>query len=171
MVLNHIKEGKIAMSENEVASSPAVGHVLELLGYMTALTMLAKDCHYAASGRAFWSEHRFADFVGDAACLCDELIEVFFLGARGIRPPSMASIHARGVAIASPGVNSFGAEASPSADALFAKMLDCALMCINAVEECKKEIPCAGVNAVLDEISKRMLLISGFVRRTLLLLS
>ena len=136
-----------------------------LLVNLCAVGMLAKDFHYRAKGKAFYALHQIADIVYDATRLFDELNEVWYLGECGSVPPLMSGISARAAKLAECG-NCHKPLGGDEEDVILAALIDRCKVTAGCVENCKSVAPKSGTNAVLDEISKRMLQAVGLLQRT-----
>lgn len=154
-----------------VGKLPVAAHPVErLLSAMIAVGILAKDLHYRACGKPFYSLHELADIVWDVRSKCDELIETYYLGDAGTIPPPMWLLHENGVkaakAVFQSCIPSVGLPAVVGQKKLVPALKMACDRVAAYVEEAKKLPIRSGVHAVLDEISKRMLTASGLLART-----
>lgn len=147
-------------------ADPAVNTlaVVNTLAGLKAVEMVAKDLHYRAKGKTFFAIHELADMIWEVRHFIDELIEVYYLGEKCTIPPLMEDICSKALAMA----NSIG-YASPTAlkeDALLCRLQVRCEVVIKLVEEAKKLALRSGTQAVLDDISKKMLKSVGLLNRT-----
>lgn len=137
-----------------------------LLVNLCAVGMLAKDLHYRSKGKAFYAVHQLSDIVWDATRLFDELNEVWYLGECGSVPPLMSKTSAFAAKLAELGNDRPIGCDKDEEDCILSALIARCKATAGLVEDCKSLAPKSGTNAVLDEISKKMLQAVGLLQRT-----
>jgi len=139
--------------------------IADLLSKIAAARLLAKDLHYRAYGRTFYGTHLLADVLSGIDKSSDDLFEVFYLGQCGSIPPRMSSIHRVGADIADLAMKKVGVGPTCE-DAIVGALLLVFSELVASVETAKAGHLRSGVDAVLDEISKKALIAKGLLTRT-----
>lgn len=132
----------------------------EVLMAIRIIEWLAKDIHYRSNDQWFYALHLLADKVdfGDSE---DELKEAYYLGFREELPPTERQI-------AELAMQKIPDLRTIDNLTLIRSLYDACSFGIYNVEEAKREAGlAAGVHAILDGISQRMLTIKGLCWRTL----
>lgn len=134
--------------------------MIDVLVAIEIVEWLAKDVHYRSNDEWFYALHLLADKV-DFGSAEDDLKEAYFLGAKQILPPTEREIHELTVA-KMPVVNSM------SNEELIRNLMKACDDGLYAIEEAKREAGLfAGIHAILDGVSQKMLVIKGLCWRTL----
>jgi len=134
--------------------------MLEVLIAIEIVEWLAKDVHYLSNDEWFYALHLLADKV-DFGTAEDDLKEAYFLGMQEELPPKEIEIHKAAI------------ERCPDLSSvtnqdLVRSLYDSCAAGILAIEEAKREPGLiAGVHAILDGVSQKMLTIKGLCWRTL----
>ena len=135
--------------------------MIDVLVSVLIVEWIAKDMHYRSCDEWFYALHLLADKV-DFGSSIDDLKEAYYLGAKEILPPTEEEIVKSAIGKANLDTKTMDnrqlieALASACADGLY------------AIEEAKREPALiAGVHAILDGISQRMLVVKGLCWRTL----
>lgn len=136
--------------------------IRRLLAHMLAVGMLAKDLHYSAEGKAFYSLHQLADLVWSVRKLTDDLIEVYYLGECAKDAPGMSELYRDACDLADLTGCKGGTKCEMDIECLKVRCRAGA----GCVEECKSIAPLSGTGAILDEISKMFLQSYGLLERT-----
>lgn len=144
-----------------------VGHadpILNTLAGLKAVEMVAKDLHYRAKGKSFFAVHELADMIWEVRHHIDELIEVYYLGEKLSIPPLMEDICSKALGM----VNCIDCASSSALqeDALLNSLQVRCEVVLKLVEDAKKLALRSGTQAVLDDISKKMLKSIGLLNRT-----
>lgn len=139
------------------------GQMLALLAHVNRVGMCAKDVHYLVKGQQFYGLHKLADLVWEVGNTTDDLIECYYMGARGIEPPRMAAVAQ--VACSIP-------VSYPGRDMNENLIGGLYLLCIDTVhliERIKADNPklLAGVSSVVDGLSQKLLVVIGLLDQTL----
>lgn len=132
-----------------------------LLGRIKRIGMCAKDLHYRAKGKPFYGLHQLSDLVWQVEQETDDLIEIYFMGTRGVEPPRMDEVFAIALGVA---------VAYPKDDRYFiGGLMHICHSSMLLVDQIKKDYPDlpAGVHAVLDGISQKCLLSIGLLDQSM----
>lgn len=132
-----------------------------LMARLKEIGMNAKDVHYRAKGKAFFALHEMADLIWDMDKLTDNIAEIYFMGERLKEPPLLSVVYAQALTISTRDAGEL--------TQFIERLRDSVGICIQEVEEIKKEFPdlTSGVVALLDEISQKSLIALGFLEQTL----
>lgn len=163
------KEAIIKMlDELEAKEREEMGYVREIVEFVKAVGMAAKDLHYRAKGDSFYGEHLLADLVWKIESLSDDLIEVYYLGEKGAEAPLMSDI-CRAAADKIMVSMAISDSTKPMPTEFWAsRLLEVCEKCAEHVEKVKAILePKAGTQAVLDEVSKEVLVAAGLLKRNL----
>lgn len=133
--------------------------VKELLVRITMIEWEAKDLHYRSSGEQFYALHLLAD-MANFSSEKDSLIEAYYLGEEGSLPPTSKEI-----ALAA----SEGAYNPSEGDGsvLVSSLQDSCSYALYAAESAKRKVRFAGTHAVIDNISQKLLVLNGLLKRTM----
>lgn len=135
--------------------------MIDVLVSVLMVEWIAKDMHYRSCDEWFYALHLLADKV-DFGSSIDDLKEAYYLGAKETLPPTEEQIVKS--AIEKYNLDTTSMDNRQLIDALAASCTDG----IYAIEEAKREPALvAGVHAILDGISQRMLVVKGLCWRTL----
>lgn len=135
--------------------------MLDVIISVAIVEWIAKDMHYRSCDEWFYALHLLADKV-DFGNSVDDLKEAYYLGAKEALPPTEEQI----VKAAIEKVN-LDAASMDNRQLIEALATACADG-IYAIEEAKREPALvAGVHAILDGISQKMLVVKGLCCRTL----
>lgn len=137
-----------------------VNPIKTVLTNLCSVGMLAKDLHYRALGKAFYAIHQLSDLAWDATRAIDELIEVYYLGECKSDPPMMADIYEEAAKLVR------GSCVLPDQDGLISALEARCAATEKAIEDARVLPLRSGTNAVLDEISKKVLVSEGLIHRT-----
>lgn len=137
----------------------------KLLVCLMQIGFYAKDLHYGATGKSFYGIHELADLAWKFTRMFDDINEIHYMGELGTIPPSRQLVAFE----ASKGMEQLN---DGEASALTTRQLiERVLGAVENAEEAivaAKGIGCAaGTNAILDEISKDCLKVSGLLFQSL----
>lgn len=133
-----------------------------ILAGLVCIEMVAKNLHYNAKDKEFYGVHLLADLIGDVQSERDKINEVCYLGF-GATPPLMEEVYLMAALnLKDKEIKFFEDDKMISALGGYCDRI------IMLIEERKKADPemVAGVQAVLDEISQKLLTSRGLLRRT-----
>ena len=134
--------------------------IKDVLVFMELVEWMAKDVHYRSNDQWFYALHLLADKV-DFGTAEDDLKEAYYLGFKNSLPPTEKDIHAASVEKC-PDVRGMDNRG------LIESLRESSSDCLYAVEEAKREPGlAAGVHAILDGVSQKMLVINGLCWRSL----
>lgn len=135
--------------------------MLDVIISVAIVEWIAKDMHYRSCDEWFYALHLLADKV-DFGNSVDDLKEAYYLGAKEGLPPTEEAIVKAATEKANLDTSTMDnrqlieALSTACADGLY------------AIEEAKREPALmAGVHAILDGISQKMLVVKGLCWRTL----
>ena len=135
--------------------------MLDVMIAVAIVEWIAKDMHYRSCDEWFYALHLLADKV-DFGSSIDDLKEAYYLGAKEALPPTEEQIVK--AAIEKANLDTASMDNRQLIEALAASCADG----IYAIEEAKREPALvAGVHAILDGISQKMLVVKGLCWRTL----
>ena len=135
--------------------------MLDVIISVAIVEWIAKDMHYRSCDEWFYALHLLADKV-DFGSSIDDLKEAYYLGAKESLPPTEEQIVK--AAIEKVNLDTTTMDNRQLIEALAASCADG----IYAIEEAKREPALiAGVHAILDSISQKMLVVKGLCWRTL----
>ena len=130
-----------------------------------AVGLAAKDLHYRAKGKSFYSEHLLADLAWNVEKLTDDFIEVYYMGDKGWDPPLMGQIYCLANAWL---IENQSADDDLTTEFWARRLLRVCEDLIANVEVAKDVLnKKSGTQAVLDEISKQVLQVVGLLKRNL----
>lgn len=134
--------------------------MIEVLIAIELVEWIAKDVHYRSNDQWFYALHLLADKV-DFGTAEDDLKEAYYLGMKEALPPTEKDIHENAVSRCAD-VRSLDNEG------LIRALYEVCANGLYAIEEAKREAGLmAGVHAILDGVSQRLLVIKGLCWRTL----
>lgn len=134
--------------------------MLDVIVSVKLISMLAKDMHYRSNDEWFYALHLLADKV-DFKDDIDDLKEGYYLGFKAEVPPSEKVIAEQAAQRAPDTTNATNEE-------LIRHLMDACENGIYSIEEAKREPGLvAGVHAIVDGISQKMLTIKGLCWRSL----
>lgn len=135
--------------------------MLDVMISVAIVEWIAKDMHYRSCDKWFYALHLLADKV-DFGSSIDDLKESYYLGAKEALPPTEEQIVRAAIERANLDTSTMNnrqlieALSTACADGLY------------AIEEAKREPALmAGVHAILDGVSQKMLVVKGLCWRTL----
>ena len=132
----------------------------DVLVQIEIVKWLAKDMHYRSYDEWFYALHLLADKI-DFGNAEDDLKEAYYLGMKETLPPTEEEIHAAAVA-------KIGVTKSKSNLELIEALHNACDNGLYMIEEAKKEPTMfAGVHAILDGISQKLLVVKGLCWRSL----
>ena len=135
--------------------------MLDVMIAVAIVEWIAKDMHYRSCDEWFYALHLLADKVNFGNSV-DDLKEAYYLGAKESLPPTEEQIVK--AAIEKANLDTASMDNRQLIEALAASCADG----IYAIEEAKREPALvAGVHAILDGISQKMLVVKGLCWRTL----
>ena len=135
--------------------------MIDVLVSVLIVEWIAKDMHYRSCDEWFYALHLLADKV-DFGSSVDDLKEAYYLGAKENLPPTEEEIVK--AAIEKVNLDTSTMDNRQLIEALSTACADG----IYAIEEAKREPALmAGVHAILDGISQKMLVVKGLCWRTL----
>lgn len=134
--------------------------MLDVLVAIEIVEWLAKDMHYRSNDEWFYALHLLADKV-DFGTAEDDLKEAYYLGQLETLPPTEETIHRIAVEkVGDTSVNDNGM--------LIERLKEACVNGVYIIEEAKREPNlCAGIHAILDGVSQKMLVVKGLCWRTL----
>lgn len=134
--------------------------MLDVIVMIELVKWLAKDMHYCTHDEWFYALHLLADKV-DFGSAEDDLKEAYYLGMKESLPPSEVEIHRLALEKAPP--------SRPKSNRdLVILLKDACTTALYAIEEAKREDNLfAGVHAIVDGVSQKLLVIKGLCWRTL----
>lgn len=136
--------------------------MIDVLVYIKVVKCAAKDVHYRTNGIAFYALHTLADKI-DLSEDEDALKEVYFLGMKHELPPLESEI----LSLAANAVNALGFGTDTNEN-LVNRLKEACDNGVYVIEDAKREAGLtAGVHAVLDGISSKLLTLSGLCYRTI----
>lgn len=136
--------------------------MLDVMISVAIVEWIAKDMHYRSCDEWFYALHLLADKV-DFGSSIDDLKEAYYLGAKEALPPTEEQI----VKAAIEKYANLDTASMDNRQLIEALATACADG-IYAIEEAKREPALvAGVHAILDGISQKMLVVKGLCWRTL----
>ena len=127
-----------------------------ILTMLTVVDWLANDLHYQYEGKGFYENHLLADRVRDFGSAKDDYREVYWLGHLGKKPPLDKDIAGYACRMYDTIVGR-----NPC---LLTRLYDGLSVLAHQVEVCKKDAIPGGVQAILDDISKRAITYKFLVR-------
>lgn len=135
--------------------------MLDVIISVAIVEWIAKDMHYSSCDEWFYALHLLADKV-DFGNSIDDLKEAYYLGAKETLPPTEEQIVK--AAIEKCYLDTASMDNRQLIEALATSCSDG----IYAIEEAKREPALvAGVHAILDGISQKMLVVKGLCWRAL----
>lgn len=135
--------------------------MLDVMISVAIVEWIAKDMHYRSCDEWFYALHLLADKV-DFGNSVDDLKEAYYLGAKEALPPTEEQIVK--AAIEKVNLNTASMDNRQLIEALATACADG----IYTIEEAKREPALvAGVHAILDGVSQKMLVVKGLCWRTL----
>lgn len=135
--------------------------MLDVMISVAIVEWIAKDMHYRSCDEWFYALHLLADKV-DFGSSIDDLKEAYYLGAKEALPPTEEQIVK--AAIEKVNLDTASMDNRQLIEALATSCADG----IYAIEEAKREPALvAGVHAILDGMSQKMLVVKGLCWRTL----
>ena len=134
--------------------------MIEVLVAICVVEMVAKNMHYRSYDELFYALHLLADKV-DFGNSADDLKEAYYLGAKETLPPTEEEIHRLAV-------ERIGETKGKSNRELIEALKDACENGLYAIEEAKREAGLfAGVHAIMDGVSEKMLVVKGLCYRSL----
>lgn len=134
--------------------------MIEVLVAICVVEMVAKNMHYRSYDELFYALHLLADKV-DFGNSADDLKEAYYLGAKEVLPPTEEDIHRRAIERIGDTTGKINRE-------LIEALKDACEMGLYAIEEAKREPGLfAGVHAIVDGVSEKMLVVKGLCYRSL----
>ena len=134
--------------------------MIEVLVAICVVEMVAKNMHYRSCDELFYALHLLADKV-DFGNSADDLKEAYYLGAKETLPPTEEEIHKLAV-------ERIGETKGKSNRELIEALKDACENGLYAIEEAKREAGLfAGVHAIVDGVSEKMLVVNGLCYRSL----
>ena len=123
--------------------------MIDILVMLEVVEWLANDLHYKFQGPTFYANHLLADRVKDFGSAADDLKEGFWLGCLDTTPPDDKDI-------AELATNAYN-EIINAKPCLLTKLLEGLDRLDSTISDVKKDTSLnGGVNAILDDISKRV---------------
>lgn len=123
--------------------------MIDILVMIEVVKWLARDLHYKFQGPTFYANHLLADRVKDFGSAADDLKEGFWLGCLDTTPPDDKDI-------AELATNAYN-EIINAKPCLLTKLLEGLDRLDSTISDVKKDTSLnGGVNAILDDISKRV---------------
>lgn len=136
--------------------------MLDVMISVAIVEWIAKDMHYRSCDEWFYALHLLADKV-DFGNSVDDLKEAYYLGAKESLPPTEEQI-VKATVEKYANLDTASMDNRQLIEALATSCADG----IYAIEEAKREPALvAGVHAILDGISQKMLVVKGLCWRTL----
>lgn len=136
--------------------------MLDVIISVAIVEWIAKDMHYRSCDEWFYALHLLADKV-DFGNSVDDLKEAYYLGAKESLPPTEEQI-VKATIEKYANLDTASMDNRQLIEALATSCADG----IYAIEEAKREPALvAGVHAILDGISQKMLVVKGLCWRTL----
>lgn len=134
--------------------------MLDVLVAICVVEMVAKNMHYRSYDELFYALHLLADKV-DFGNSADDLKEAYYLGEKETLPPTEEEIHRLAV-------DRMGDTKGKSNRELIEALKDACDSGLYAIEEAKREPGLfAGVHAIMDGVSEKMLVVKGLCFRSL----
>lgn len=134
--------------------------MIEVLVAICVVEMVAKNMHYRSYDELFYALHLLADKV-DFGNSADDLKEAYYLGAKEMLPPTEEEIHMLAV-------ERIGETKGKTNRELIETLKDACETGLYAIEEAKREPGLfAGVHAIVDGVSEKMLVVKGLCFRSL----
>lgn len=134
----------------------------ELIVLVRVVELLAKNLHYCSGGESFYGLHLLADKVEFEEDI-DSLKEAYYLGSIEQLPPCEVEI----AGLVAEKIKGFVSE-ELSNEALVSSLMESSGQAIYTIEQIKSDTTMfAGIHAVLDGISQKLLVIKGLCWRTL----
>ena len=134
--------------------------MLDVLVAICIVEMVAKNMHYRSYDELFYALHLLADKV-DFGNTADDLKEAYYLGAKETLPPTEEEIRRLAV-------ERIGETKGKTNRELIEALKDACETGLYAIEEAKREPGLfAGVHAIVDGVSEKMLVVKGLCFRSL----
>lgn len=134
--------------------------MLDVLVAICVVEMVAKNMHYRSYDELFYALHLLADKV-DFGNSADDLKEAYYLGEKETLPPTEEEIRRLAV-------DRMGNTKGKSNRELIEALRDACDSGLYAIEEAKREPGLfAGVHAIVDGVSEKMLVVKGLCFRSL----
>lgn len=134
--------------------------MLDVLVAICVVEMVAKNMHYRSYDELFYALHLLADKV-DFGNSADDLKEAYYLGEKETLPPTEEEIHRLAV-------DRMGDTKGKSNRELIEALKDACDSGLYSIEEAKREPGLfAGVHAIVDGVSEKMLVVKGLCFRSL----
>ncbi len=142
---------------------------LKICAGIKAIGMAAKDLHYRAKGTAFYSEHLLAELAWNVERMTDDFIEVYYMGDKGWAPPLMGQIfRLADTWLLDNADGDMPTDENSTTEYWAARLLRACEDVVAQIEVAKDVLnKKAGTQAVLDDISKQVLLVCGLLKQNL----